>query len=35
MEGRNLRIQQPRQRLPYNKKDKEGYKNTKKHFVAF
>ena len=28
MEGRNLRIQQPRQRLPYNKKDKDWRKSN-------
>ena len=28
MEGRNLRMQQPRQRLPYNKKDKEWRKDN-------
>ena len=28
MEGRNLRIQQPRQRLPYSKKDKDWRKSN-------
>ena len=28
MEVRNLRIQQPRQRLPYSKKDKEWRKDS-------